>query len=143
MTKLIVGIALFATAVCAPAANKKTDRTATTSTAKPVPSIPKDAVKNEDGTYSYTDQQGQKWLYVSTPFGVMRNAVKEGDSQAAPQATSHTSAATRVIDKGDTVRFEQPGPFGAISWEKKKTELTDQERQIVDAQNPPAAPEAK
>jgi hypothetical protein len=133
---LMIGTALFATVVPATAAKKKTERTSTTSTtstapaAKPVPSIPKDAVKNPDGTYSYTDQQGQKWLYVNTPFGVMKNAVKDADSQAP-----HVAVATKVVDKGETVRFEQSGPFGPISWEKKKTELTDQERQVFDAQS--------
>jgi hypothetical protein len=138
---LMIGTALFATAVSATAAKKKTDPTSTTSTApaaKPVPSIPKDAVKNPDGTYSYTDQRGQKWLYVNTPFGVMKNAVNDPDSQAP-----HVAVATKAVDKGETVRFEQSGPFGPISWEKKKTELTDQERQVFDAQNQTAQPDAK
>ena len=41
---------------------------------KPGPlTIPKDAVHNQDGTYSYTDKAGKKWRYVNTPFGVMRS----------------------------------------------------------------------
>ena len=39
----------------------------------------------------------------------------------------------KVIDKGDTVRFERPSPFGPMGWEKKKSELTDEERRIFDA----------
>ncbi len=36
--------------------------------------IPKDAVSNPDGTWSWTDKQGKKWIYAKTPFGVSRVA---------------------------------------------------------------------
>ena len=115
---------LFAAAICAPAAEKKK--------AVPAPqavTIPKDAVANPDGSYSYTDKEGKKWTYVKTPFGVMK-------SPTADPSTSPPSdlSLTKAIDKGDTVRFERPGPFGTFSWEKKKSELTDDERHILDAQ---------
>ncbi len=151
MTRLITVAALCAAAVCAQATQKKSDRTATTSATKPAPAaaivVPKDAVKNANGTWSYTDKQGKKWVYVTTPFGILRTEVT--DSESRPDAP--LSAATKVIDKGDTVRFEQPGPFGPIAWEKKKSDLTDQERQVFDAQNqnqnqnqtPTAQPDAK
>jgi hypothetical protein len=42
---------------------------------------------------------------------------------------------TKAIDKGDTVRFERPSPFGMVNWEKKKSDLTDDERHLLDAQN--------
>jgi hypothetical protein len=130
MTRLITVAALFAAAVCAQATQKKSDKTTTTSTSTSVSSVPKDAVKNADGTWSYSDKQGRKWLYVSTPFGIMKTDVTDAESRPAQPL----SAATKVIDKGDSVRFEQPGPFGPIAWEKKKSDLTDQERQMVEAQ---------
>jgi hypothetical protein len=139
MKRLITVTALFAAAFCAQAKDKKSDRTATTAPARAVPSIPKDATKNADGTYSYTDKDGKKWLFVNTPFGVMKNAVTEDAADRQPVPT----AATKVIDKGDSVRFEQPGPFGPIAWEKKKSDLTEQERQIVEGQNQTAKPDAK
>lgn len=126
MTRLITIAVLFATAVCAQATQKKTTPAPAT-----VLTVPKDAVKNADGTWSYTDKKGRKWVYVNTPFGIMKTDVTDAESQPAPTPNS----ATKVIDKGDTVRFEQPGPFGPIAWEKKKSDLTDQERQMVDAQN--------
>ncbi len=67
-----------------------------------------------------------------TPFGILKTDVTDTENRPAPPP----SAATKVIDKGDTVRFEQSGPFGPIAWEKKKSDLTDQERQVLDAQNP-------
>jgi len=132
MTRLITVAALFAAAVCAQATQKKTDQTATTAKPATVLTVPKDAVKNADGTWSYTDKQGRKWVYATTPFGIMKTDVTNAENRPAAALTP----ATKVIDKGDTVRFEQPGPFGPIAWEKKKSDLTDQERQVVDAQNP-------
>jgi hypothetical protein len=138
MTRLITIAALFAAAVCAQATQKKSDKTATTAAPPSVTSVPKDAVKNADGTWNYTDKQGRKWLYVNTPFGIMKTDVTDAENQSAPPP----NPATKVIDKGDTVRFEQPGPFGPIAWEKKKSELTDQERQMVDAQQNQSQPQA-
>lgn len=132
MKKLITIAILGVASLCA--ADKKPDKPA----ASPkVTVIPKDAVKNADGTYSYTDKDGKKWIYTNSPFGVIKSS---GDSQPAPAAPA---VATKAIDKGDTVRFERPTPFGTKTWEKKKSELTDEERSIVDAQTPTASPDAK
>jgi len=137
MMRLITIAALFAAAVCAQATQKKSDRTATTSASYSVSSVPKEAVKNADGTWNYTDKQGRKWVYVNTPFGIMKTDVTDTESRpAAP-----LNPATKVIDKGDSVRFEQPGPFGPIAWEKKKSDLTDQERQVVEAQQNQSQPQ--
>ena len=118
---------LLAAAVCAPAATKKK------TTATPAPqavTIPKDAVPNADGTsYLYTDKQGKKWVYAKTPFGIIKNAYSENAAAATPAKDSMTKA----IDKGDTVRFERPGPFGVMSWEKKKIDLTDDERHTLES----------
>jgi hypothetical protein len=126
----IAVVLLGAVAICAPAATQKK-----TKKAAPAPqavTIPKDATPNPDGvSYSYTDKQGKKWTFRKTPFGIMKTL-----DAGTPVATPATDAsATKAIDKGDTVRFERPGPFGVMSWEKKKTELTDDERHILDGQN--------
>jgi hypothetical protein len=142
MKKLITAVILFGAAVSAPAATaaKKTDKTATTHALI----IPKDAVKNQDGTYSYTDKQGKKWVYSNSPFGVMRSAVPEADAEARP-APGGAAGATKAIDKGDSIQFVRSSPFGQITWEKKKSELTDEERHIMDAQDPnqTAKPDSK
>jgi hypothetical protein len=107
---------------------------------KPAPApktvtIPKDAVRNANGSYTYTDKEGKKWLYRPSPFGVIKTPVQ--DDVDSPKAAPHAAAsATRATDKGDTVQFERPSPFGTIKWEKKKSELTDEERRIVDEQKP-------
>ncbi len=94
--------------------------------------IPKDAIADPGGaTYRWKDKAGKKWVYARTPFGIMRypDSGQSGDTPAS-------AVPTKVIDKGDSVRFERPTPFGTTTWEKKKTELTDDERQIFEAQNP-------
>lgn len=130
MTRIIIVAALFAGAVCAQAKQQKSEPVAPTAAPAPVSPIPKDAIKNADGTWSYTDKQGRKFRYVNSPFGVIKTEVTDEDTRSAQPI----NPATKVIDKGDTVRFEQPGPFGTIAWEKKKSELTDPERQLIDAQ---------
>ena len=91
--------------------------------------IPKDAKPGENGTFKYTDKDGKKWIYNTTPFGVSRMA----DMGPAPEYYT-APVASKAIDLGDTVRFEQPGPFGIMHWEKKKSELTDDERKVLDNQ---------
>jgi hypothetical protein len=132
--KIIIGAtALFAVAVVAPAADsdkKKADPNPGGATV-PAVTIPNDAVPNSDGkTYTYTDKDGKKWTYAKTPFGVVKTPAADKPSGARTSSNS-----TKAIDKGDTVRFERPSPFGIMSWEKKKSELTDDERHILDTQN--------
>jgi len=142
MKRVITVIILCAAAICAPAQTKKKENTAP---APQVVTIPKDAVQNLDGTYSYTDKDGKKWIYIKTPFGVIKNAAADKPASTDPPADSTTTkpvdsstkpvdGLTKAIDKGDTVRFERASPFGGVSWEKKKSELTEDERQILDAQ---------
>ena len=103
---------------------------ATKSTAAPQPlTIPKDAVANADGTFSWTDKQGKKWNYVNTPFGVMRS-----EAQAPAASTTASLEGVKAFDAGDKVRFEKPSPFGPIKWEKNKTDLTDEERSLLNKQ---------
>jgi hypothetical protein len=117
---------LFAAATCAPAEDKK-DNTATG--APQTTTIPADAVPNPGGkTYSYTDKEGKKWTYLRTPFGISRVAATD-----KPAPVPRDPSRIKVIDKGDTVRFERPSPLGPMSYEKKKSELTEEERRIVDS----------
>jgi hypothetical protein len=128
MKTALTVIFLLAAAVCAPAATKK--KTTTTPAPQAV-TIPKDAVPNADGiSYLYTDKQGKKWVYAKTPFGIIKNAYSDTAANATP---AQDAGLTKAIDKGDTVRFERPGPFGVMSWEKKKADLTDDERHTLDA----------
>lgn len=135
MKSVIPVIILFAVVMGA----RADDSTQTNSSAKkkkaaaPAPqamTIPKDAVPNPDGlSYVWTDKQGKKWIYAKTPFGITRSPASDAPVSAPDLST------TKVVDKGDTVRFERPTPFGPMIWEKKKSDLTDDERHVLDAQN--------
>lgn len=92
--------------------------------------IPKTAKLEEDGFYHYTDSKGKKWLYRNTPFGVSR-ALEAPPAAPAPVEEDHLTKATVV---GDTVKFERPNVFGVSKWEKKTSDLTDDEKKIVENQ---------
>jgi hypothetical protein len=109
-----------------PVAAKK----ATTAAPKPL-TIPTDAVANGDGTYTWKDKQGKNWTFVKTPFGVMKS-----EPPSAPATTSASMTEVKAFDEGDKVRFERASPFGPIKWEKNKTELTDDERNLLNSQAP-------
>jgi hypothetical protein len=176
MTKLsaaafLTAAGLMVTTTCALAATDP-DKAANAKappakTIKPTPikpaTIPKDAVPNGDGSFTWTDKNGEKWLYRKTPFGVSKtSAVKpESHYEGQPQpktrevetdkgvelqrdtpfgtAKSGTDAKSsppvKAVEVGDVVRFERQTPFGIAKWEKKKSELTDDERKILAQQN--------
>jgi hypothetical protein len=85
--------------------------------------LPPGAKLVEPGTYTFTDKDGKKWIYRQTPFGLSR--AEDKPVEAAPAAAGPPITAT---EDGDIVRFERPGPFGVYRWEKKKSELADDER---------------
>jgi glucose/arabinose dehydrogenase len=122
------------TASDTPPANSKKKRSKSAAVKKPAGpvaqtlTLPADAVQNPDGTYSYTDKEGKKWIYSKTPFGVMRSL--DGGNSSAP--TPSGQSWNKVTDNGDTVTFERETPFGPIRMEKKKSELTDEERGMLD-----------
>jgi hypothetical protein len=86
--------------------------------------LPAGAKKVEPGTYTYTDAQGKKWIYRETPFGL----AKMEDKPAPEAAAAPAGAVTKATEDGDTIRFERPGPFGVYRWQKKKKDLTDDEK---------------
>src|SRR5580704_18132223 len=87
--------------------------------------IPAGAKQVDAATYTFTDAQGKKWIYRKTPFGVARLEDKPADASATP-----TPAGAEITAKedGDTIRFERPGPFGIYRWQKKKSELAEDEK---------------
>jgi hypothetical protein len=89
--------------------------------------IPAGATLVEPNLYRYTDSNGKTWNYRQTPFGVS----KWEESGTAPQPTPVKNEPTVVTDLGDSYRFEKKTPFGASTWVRKKSELTDEERALT------------
>ncbi len=135
MKNTLVVILCCAVAGAAWAADRKDQKKAAAPAPKTI-TIPKDAVANPDGqSYTWTDKQGKKWVYAKTPFGVMKFPKTDEPADSGVDISS-----TKTIDKGATVRFERPGPFGTISWEKKKTDMTPDEQKLFEAQNAKTEP---
>jgi len=88
--------------------------------------IPTTAVQTAPGVYSYKDTQGKKWIYRTTPFGLVRLEDKPAP-QETPEA-KQTAALIKATDAGEFVQFERPGPFGVYRWQTRKSDLTDVER---------------
>jgi hypothetical protein len=137
-------LAIFASTLVLAAASdpqsaqpKKT--TAPAKQVKPL-EIPKGAVETEPGTFRYTDSDGKKWIYRKTPFGIARLEDKPEEAAAAKQeAAADATAGIKVIEEGEYVRFERPGPFGPYRWQKKKSELDESERAAVERAHSAAA----
>jgi glucose/arabinose dehydrogenase len=96
-------------------------------------SIPPGATLVEPNLYRYTDSSGKTWNYRQTPFGISR-----WEETSAPQPISQPAQAKSdpvvVTDLGDSYRFEKKTPFGASTWVRKKSELTDEEKTLTGGQ---------
>ena len=89
--------------------------------------IPADAVQIGENTYSKTDEQGKKWIYYQTPFGITR---AEEPTAAQKQAAAMLPALPdySAAEEGDSIRFTKATPFGPLTWTRGKSELTADER---------------
>jgi len=92
--------------------------------------VPAGAAKGEDGSYSFTDAHGKKWIYRRTPFGVAR--IEDDGVPAEVGPKTDRWADVKATEDGDVIRFERPGPFGVYKWEHKKTELNEMELAVWD-----------
>lgn len=100
--------------------------------------IPKDATPNADGTYSWADKAGKKWIFAKTPFGISR--IEDVASFASALAVGQF---VKAFEVGAKIRFERQTPFDTKKWEKNKADLTDDERAIVAAQTPQTSGDKK
>jgi hypothetical protein len=126
----VVFVSALVLSAAEPQAKKDTAKESATATSKAADAakssaIPADAVKDADGDYHYTDPQGKKWIYHNTPFGMSRRE-DTGDHETAKAAPN--GAGIKATEDGDNVRFERQGPFGVWKWEKKKSDLNENEK---------------
>lgn len=116
MLKMIMMLALATGAVFAQKAEAKNAAI----------TLPADAKKTGDGTWTHTDSQGREWVYRQMPFGLTR-AEKGHVEEFANKAVTLPPGMT-AVEQGDTVKFSRQTPFGPVSWTRKADELTDTER---------------
>ena len=100
--------------------------------------IPADAVKIGENSYSKTDEQGKKWIYYQTPFGVSR-AEEPTAAQKQAEASLPATPDYTATEEGDKVRFTKNTPFGTQTWTRGKDELTADERATWERQKQVAA----
>ena len=132
--------------------------------------VPAGASEVGPNTYRFVDKDKKVWIYRKTPFGLQKaeetpaaeaDRARKADSSASatpqrdpdrtatPFGESKASASgmpvTKVTENGDSLTFERPSPFGVYRWTKKKTELTDDEKKLWEAQRsaPPAQANGK
>lgn len=91
--------------------------------------IPKDAQQLDASTWRATDANGTAWIYRRTPFGVAHYR-EDDEKQRALAQTPETNPAV-VTDAGDSYKFVRTTPFGTQGWTKKKSDLTDSEKEMV------------
>jgi hypothetical protein len=85
--------------------------------------LPAEAVKVGPAAWRYVDKDGKVWLYRGMVTGLVR---------MPESASGKNFTGLKVIDKGDTYRFERPAVVGLSVWERKKSELNDDEKAMVE-----------
>lgn len=121
----------------------------------PVQTIPAGATQVEPNVYRYTDANGKTWNYRQTPFGINRweqtsTPAPEPAPQPVPQSTSPSmfqsthikTEPITVTDQGDSYLFDKKTPFGHSTWTRKKSEVTDEEKAAINAQQAQSAPDS-
>jgi hypothetical protein len=105
----------------------KSDASKGAAAADPVASvIPKGATQIEPNLYRFTDAQGKTWFYRRFPFGVSK-----WEDKPVEQVAKEEPLASVVRDLGDSVEFQRRTPFGISKWVSKKTDLNDDEKELL------------
>jgi hypothetical protein len=103
---------------------------------KPLTAIPAGSKQIEPGAYAYTDPKGKKWILFETPFGIAKKE-DTGEPLRKKQKEPQIMQGVKITEDGDSLKFEREGPFGTYKWSKKKTDLTEQEKDAWDRQKAP------
>jgi hypothetical protein len=134
----------------APAPARKAAAAPVRKPAPPAVVIPASATRLDENTYTHTDAQGKTWVYRKTPFGIQKTErTTESTPYALPDvardrqspfaaegsqgaATAQTEDVVTATEAGDSVTFRKKTPFGNNSWTKKKAELSDEEKALLE-----------
>jgi hypothetical protein len=109
--------------------------------------LPPGATRVGPNAYIIVDKDGKKKRVEKTPFGVAVTEVPPENAEAPAPPKPRTLAGDpmlRVEEKGDVVTFRRKTPFGEQVWQKKRAELTPDEKELVASRKqPPAGPASK
>ena len=133
MKRLLIALCFSAVMLAAQDAKSVDKKAKAEAPEPPLTAIPASAVQIEPYAYRYTDAKGKKWILFQTPFGIAR---KEDTGEPLRKKLQETQPmqSVKIIEDGDSLKFEREGPFGVYKWSKKKTELSDQEKAAWEAQ---------
>lgn len=102
------------------------------------PMHPVSKTLQEKDVGSSKDAAGNETKTIKMPFAVGKQSADSGQKTGVGPNVAHW----KVKDLGDSVRFEFSTPMGPNVWIKKKSELTDEEKQAL-ANATPASPAAE
>ncbi len=87
--------------------------------------VPQGAVAQKDGTWRFTDSNGQRWIYRDSPFGITR-VPDTGKEEPVQEQT----AGMKASEVDGQIHFERPGPFGPVRWVRTKDQMNEAERKV-------------
>src|SRR5262249_47783083 len=95
------------------------------------------SVRAADGRGTAPVLDDPKTKVVQTPFGP---SVRAEDGRGTARRGPRVDPLLKIEENGDTVTFKRRTPFGEQVWSKKRSELTDLEKEMIEAQRtaPPA-----
>ena len=124
--KIVLLIGISAVLLSAQTKSPKASRPVRSENA-PATAIPESATQVEPYIYRYTDTQGRRWMYRQTPFGITKWEEKD-----APKPAPDSLEPIVVTDLGDSVRFSHKYPFGEQVWTRKKADLTEEDKAMIE-----------
>ena len=133
-----------------PAVRKAAAAAAARKPAPPAVTVPANATRVDENTWTHTDPQGKTWTYRQTPFGLQKSeattqpnpfplpeATRDRQSPFSAEGTPALPSATAaeevsVTESGESITFQRKTPFGNNRWTKKKSEMTAEERALLE-----------
>ena len=80
-----------------------------------------------------------KTKVVQTPFGPSWRAA-DADAKGPKRRVVKDDPTLKIEESGDTVTFKRQTPFGEQVWRRKRSELSDIEKEMIAARNQALAP---
>ncbi len=126
------------------AKNNDSSKTPATAAKRPASGpvvIPADAKEVEPYFFKWTDPaDGKKWMFYKGPFGITKY-----EDKPAPEVRYVTDQTSPIVGRedGDTIHFDWDTPLGHQHWTRKRSELSANEKAVLEYQKKQAAAKAE